>query len=342
MHPTGSAKCPNCGTPRQPGLEDCPACGIVFRKFTHSSASRAVGGDRPRRRSSGSKASSPVKKVFGCGCGCLLIAVGLLVAVFLIALNLFKTSDSYIRATAFVLQCDEVQETVGEPMELGFLPTGNINYTNGVGTADFVIPVKGPAGKTRVEVGLQKVDDEWEILGATYIDASGNWATIAVYDPMVEIDAMRQLSAESSTEALAEALRLLEQGDHAGAMTQLDLAIAADNQNGEAYLQRGYLWADQGQPGLAIDDLERAADMGYDSRELRDRLGLLSYQQEDWPGCVAQLSRSIDMDPANAWAYEMRARCRFSQDDGERARDDAKASCDLGHEEGCRMLRSMR
>ena len=107
-------------------------------------------------------------------------------------------------------------------------------------------------------------------------------------------------------------------------------------------LWRGYLWADQEQPGLAIDDLERAADMGYDSREVRDKLGLLSYQQEDWPGCVAQLSRSIDKDPENAWAYEMRARCRFSQGDATLAREDAKAACDMGHDEGCRMLRSMR
>ncbi len=341
MQPTGSAKCPNCGSPRQPGLEDCPACGIVFRKFTHSSAQKAVGG--PRRRSSrGSKGSSAVRKVFGCGCGCLLIVIGVLAAVFFVLLNLFKTSDSYIRATAFVLQCDQVQELVGEPMEFGFLPTGNISTGAATSTAEFVIPVKGPEGSTKVQVSLQKTEDEWEVLGASYIDGSGNWALVELYDPMIEIEAMRQLSAESSAEALAEGIRLVDEGQLADAMTQFDRAIAADAQNGEAFLQRGYLWATEQQPGLAIDDLERAADMGYDSRDVRDKLGLLSYQREDWPGCVAQLTRSIDMDPENAWAYEMRARCRFSQGDGDRARDDAKISCDMGHEEGCRMLRSMR
>lgn len=341
MQPTGSAKCPNCGSPRQPGLEDCPACGIVFRKFTHSSAQKALGGNR-RRSSRGGKGNAAIKKVFGCGCGCLLIVIGILAAVFFVLLNLFKTTDPYLRATAFVFQCEQVQEIVGEPMAFGFLPTGNISNGAEASTADFVIPVKGPEGKTRVQVSLQKTDDEWEVLGASYIDASGNWALVEFYDPMAEIEAMHQLSAESTADALAEGIRLVDEGQYAEAMTQFDRAIAADSQNGEAFLQRGYLWATQQQPGLAIDDLERAADMGYDSCDVRDKLGLLSYQQEDWPGCVAQLSRSIDMDPANAWAYEMRARCRFSQDDGERARDDAKASCDLGHEEGCRMLRSMR
>jgi tetratricopeptide (TPR) repeat protein len=339
MQPTGSAKCPNCGSPRQAGLEDCPACGIVFRKYTHSSAHKAVGGSRRRRSSKG---NSAVKKVFGCGCGCFVIVIGVLAAVFFVLLNLFKTSDSYIRATAFVRQCEQVQELVGEPMEFGFLPTGNISTSAGESTAEFAIPVKGPEGKTRVQVSMVETDDEWEVLGASFIDASGNWALVEIYDPMVEIDAMRQLSAESSAEALAEGIRLVDDEQYAEAMTQFDRAISADTQNGEAYLQRGYLWATQQQPGLAIDDLERAADMGYDGVDVRDKLGLLSYQQEDWPGCVAQLSRSIGMAPENAWAFEMRARCRFSQGDVDRAKEDAKSSCDLGNEEGCRMLRNMR
>jgi hypothetical protein len=94
---------------------------------------------------------SSAGKIIGfIGCGCVgLILIGLLVGggIFYGAMKLLKNNDPYRDSIAAVQSNQDAVDALGEPIEAGFLISGNISLNNGEGTVDFSIPVSGPNGK---------------------------------------------------------------------------------------------------------------------------------------------------------------------------------------------------
>jgi hypothetical protein len=55
-----------------------------------------------------------------------------------------------------------MRSKLGEPITLGYLFSGSVNWTNGTGTADVQIPLSGPKGSTTVHtIGTKTPTAPW-------------------------------------------------------------------------------------------------------------------------------------------------------------------------------------
>ena len=99
---------------------------------------------------------SSTGKIIGLiGCGCLgLIIIGVVVGggIFYGVGKALKSNDPYRDSIAAVETNSDAIAALGEPIEPGFIPSGNINVNNGVGDVDFSIPVSGPKGSGTIHV----------------------------------------------------------------------------------------------------------------------------------------------------------------------------------------------
>jgi hypothetical protein len=74
-----------------------------------------------------------------------------------------KSSDVYKEALREAAANDVVTQALGSPIEPGWLVLGNINISDGSGTADLKIPISGPKGKAVIHVVATKTDGKWEL-----------------------------------------------------------------------------------------------------------------------------------------------------------------------------------
>lgn len=73
----------------------------------------------------------------------------------------FSESTPYKDALEKINQDDYVINILGEPIESNGIMSGSFNYTNGKGSADISIPVKGPNGTAKLYIVGSKKDDQW-------------------------------------------------------------------------------------------------------------------------------------------------------------------------------------
>ena len=352
MNDDWTPTCPKCGHPRRPWADECDICGIVFSKYVQHSSSTALEEapeSAPQRPVPRKKASTFKKLVLGCG-GLAIVAATLLGTAAFLFLWQFKDHPAYDATENFLLTSTDLAGMVGRPLELGFFPSGSVNVSAAGSTASFSVPVTGPSGTAKVEVGLQQLEGEWQVIEAAARTSNGEWHTLSVAardsgddtSTPIETNDLTQSASESFDEHMQKGRELVEGEQYEAAIDEFDAAVVLDPSNPEAFLERGRTWARQEQDRLAVDDLEHALELGADTRELRDQLGLIFYKQDDWDRCIEHLTASVGHDAANAWAYDMRARCYYLQGDKESARRDARKACDLGQEDGCRTLESLK
>jgi len=100
-----------------------------------------------------------------CGCGCCLgvILVPLLLGSLGIGGAFWALRKTTIQAEALDLAKanPQVVERLGEPLEIGWLMSGNISFENDEGSADYSIPISGPNGKGKLFVEAYREDSEW-------------------------------------------------------------------------------------------------------------------------------------------------------------------------------------
>ena len=92
-------------------------------------------------------------------CGCLgLILIVLAVGGLILwgVGSALKKNAPYEDSIAAVQANPAAVAALGSPIEPGFIPSGNININNGVGSVDFSIPVSGPKGEGTIRVVRSK------------------------------------------------------------------------------------------------------------------------------------------------------------------------------------------
>jgi|SRR6056297_3006370 len=105
------------------------------------------------------KKTSTGKIVAYVGCGCLgLIALGIagVAIIFFGVLGVIKKSDTYTDTVTLVQSHPQAIEALGEPIEPGFMITGNVSIENGKGESTLSVPVSGPKGSGTVLVEASK------------------------------------------------------------------------------------------------------------------------------------------------------------------------------------------
>jgi hypothetical protein len=96
--------------------------------------------------------------------GCLGLILGVVLVgcvIFFAAMSAVKSSDVYQGALRAAQAHPAAIQRLGEPIKDGWLVSGNVNYTNGSGNANFDIPVSGPKGSGTLHVIAVNLGGAW-------------------------------------------------------------------------------------------------------------------------------------------------------------------------------------
>lgn len=122
------------------------------------------------------------------GCLTVLIVFGIMVggAVWGVSNALTKSQPS-IDGLERAKKNEEVILTLGSPLEVKGIPSGNYHYENNIKTTEVSIPIEGPKGEGTLRVDGEAVDDVW-----TY---SVMKVIIEQPDETIEIDLLKEANA---------------------------------------------------------------------------------------------------------------------------------------------------
>jgi hypothetical protein len=96
------------------------------------------------------------------GCLILFLLVGGFIAILLTGiLASFHRSDAYNQAMARAAADPQVRAQLGEPIQPGWLISGQLKVNGSAGSADLSIPVSGPRGKGTIRVVAVESDGVW-------------------------------------------------------------------------------------------------------------------------------------------------------------------------------------
>ncbi len=96
--------------------------------------------------------------------GCLvaiILFIAFFGAIFFGVTSLMTDSQAYSDAMNAASQNEQVMNYLGEPLESHGMMSGNINYSNGSGSADLSIPIRGPKGEGILTVEGEGRGENW-------------------------------------------------------------------------------------------------------------------------------------------------------------------------------------
>jgi hypothetical protein len=91
--------------------------------------------------------------------------------------KVIQSSGAYAQAIAEVNTDPQVEAELGVPVKGGFGISGNLNEKNGIGEADFSVPIEGKKGKGELHVVGTGKDNVWTF---TTIEVTAKGKTIDV------------------------------------------------------------------------------------------------------------------------------------------------------------------
>jgi hypothetical protein len=96
--------------------------------------------------------------------GCLtlfvLMGMGGIVLITVIT-GSFRHSDVYQRAVTMASGNSRVLDEIGQPIEVGWFVSGQLNINGSSGKADLAIPIKGPRGKANIRAVAYRSGGVW-------------------------------------------------------------------------------------------------------------------------------------------------------------------------------------
>ena len=102
--------------------------------------------------------------VVPCGCGtALVVGAAIVFGIAMVAMGAIKSTTPYQEGLALAERHPQVIEALGNPVEPGWLLSGNVNISGSSGEADFSVPLKGPEGKGTLYIKATKETDEWTV-----------------------------------------------------------------------------------------------------------------------------------------------------------------------------------
>jgi len=94
----------------------------------------------------------------------LLLAVAFVGGILFLVETSFQRSEFYTQALARARANPQVAEKIGQPLQAGWLASGNLNVSGPSGDANVSIPVSGPKGKGTLYVVAKKSAGVWTLV----------------------------------------------------------------------------------------------------------------------------------------------------------------------------------
>ena len=98
---------------------------------------------------------------------CIVLITAFVGAIVLFVSSMMHSSGAYTGAVTQARMNSRVQQLLGQPMEEGFLPSGNIKVNGPSGHASLAILLHGPKGKATLFVEANKSAGQWKFTTLT-------------------------------------------------------------------------------------------------------------------------------------------------------------------------------
>ena len=123
--------------------------------------------------------------LFGCGgCAFLLLCVAIFAGgIFIVVMGAMRQSDAYNETIKRAQASSELKAALGEPIKPGLLISGSVNINNGVGSANIIVPVNGPAGSASIHTVGSKANGVWTYNEMTATPSKGGQAIDLLKQP---------------------------------------------------------------------------------------------------------------------------------------------------------------
>ena len=101
--------------------------------------------------------------------------------------SVMKSSDVYGMAMTQLRANSQVVETLGEPIEEGYFPTGNISITPGGGKAQLIISLSGSKTTGKAFLKAKRQDGEWQIYLLYFVAEGSKTPIVLINDNNIRI-----------------------------------------------------------------------------------------------------------------------------------------------------------
>jgi hypothetical protein len=117
----------------------------------------------------------------GClgGLALAVVIIGFIAGIFFLIMNDFKSSPVYVQAMQAARADPRVSQSMGTPIEPGWLITGSISEQGISGDANLVIPISGPRKSGTLYASARKGNGVWSFYTlAVHVDGQDNLITL--------------------------------------------------------------------------------------------------------------------------------------------------------------------
>ena len=100
----------------------------------------------------------------GCASGVVIVVlvIGIIAGAFYMITGTFKTSPVYLDAMQAAQSDPQVVQSLGTPIQSGWLVTGSIEEQGLSGDASLVIPISGPRGSGTLYASAREGNGKWQ------------------------------------------------------------------------------------------------------------------------------------------------------------------------------------
>ena len=271
----------------------------------------------------------------------ILIVVAVIVLVgagFLLynAQTSITRSGAHAVAVEFIETSEVLHRKLGGGLEIGLMPIGNVSES----TATITYRVTGVDGEARVHVMLGKDGDSWRLDNAIMDDGVTGPLVLVQRQPGDQGDEYRP-DPRSERHVLRGA-QLVNSGRSQEALKELELAVAADHTNPEAWYWRGRAYQELDQAGPALADFQKTLELSADHTGAHEGAAEVLTGQEQYEQALVHLDRVVELEPEEGYAWHHRGYTQLMLGKAAEARADAEKACSLGFEPGCEALSKLR
>lgn len=158
---------------------------------------------------------------------------------------------------------------------------------------------------------------------------------------LVELDRIVAMEEPSSTTLNHRGLAKSRLGRYEEALADFNEALERDARNARAYANRGVAFAKLGARGEAMRDFAQALAIDADLRQAYESRGLLELLDGDVTQAIDDFSRAIDLGCTDGMVFYNRAVAFSLTGEQQSAEEDYQVACWLGVPQGCLGLTDM-
>jgi hypothetical protein len=359
--------CPKCGFDQVTG-DECPRCGVITSKFMPPGEREEISARRTAQALQAAQQAQTSPQPGGKKIAMIaLIAIGALVVIGgAVALLTMEREPGYFKewrsGAAGYEQALGEQTKNKQPLFVYFDTTrcpACSDFDHGPLAAEGVQQYLNGALRVRVDPGQGDAEAKLSVkfgvadCPALFAIAAGGGTPrqVAIFKDEARkqprtadelLAGAKEAVQQQAAVNIASGVAAFQAGDVDGAIAQFSDAVKKERDNAQAYQWRGQAYFKKGERDKALADFVSWIRLEEQNPLAFEWAAAACRELKKYDDAVIYLDQLIKLDPKykNGQAYFLRSDTQMKMNNFDVAMRDAKQACDLGHEEGCRVVKA--